>query len=585
MVDPKLERLFDEEWGKVNDDFNHPQVAVPRLVPAIPGMDTARFDFISRTTEVSEGYVRLMERNGLDPRTAISGLLRHEMGHYAFFPRDAADALALRTHADLVFREKGEPIYTLFGEAVDDLTTMQRGLGAGIMEERRAMLRADRSRDPQGAGLWDLFLGVYERVLSLGAGDVPLEYTSAAEKLANVNYFDPAPAERRLAIVQFGNAIKDHLPNRVRTVDGCSLSLDHLTQQQIDQALAQIIIRYGKASYKAAKQWLKAHKPDYKDPLDTPLNPNKKGIGLAGSELQFHDEEVPFYVRWASTFPVYIARRPLVADATDPEKAGLRDFEVGDPIQAIDVFGSRGQIGMPGVSKVRTTEPSPAVARKKLVPDLSCWVDSSGSMEHPRAKAVQILAAHLLGTNYHANGSLVGGANFSADLAYLPPTRDLAAYRSLMTAYWGGGTVLNTEKLRQWLVENKKGLQVDSIEDRDLLSHIDPRKRREFEEKNLQVRLDRARRERLERLDGVIISDGYIANGEEVIDFLHALAEHARVYAFITSEAGYQQWLPHASPRRNVFVYKAVSPRDLIGLSLGLAKAIPQHARELGRYA
>lgn len=602
MPRKSLQEVLDEQWVRIEDEFNKPLVRQPTLEKTVEGQDTAAFNLITKETKVSESYVAKLQALGMSSEDAVRGLLQHEMGHYMFFPRELADQLALCAYAENRFGLKGRSIYILYSEVVDDMTSIMHGLGDRILEERKACIKLCEQQEKGSGRLWELFTAVYD--LKFGnATKVPEGLESFADKLVKIDYFDESPGGRRISLVEFGAAIKDLVPMPkivvvtkdgkgkyvvVGVIDGDSLDPSKAPAEEIDKALGQIIAKYGKSEYKEIKDWLKKYRPDWKDPLEGMKIKRPKIAGLEGSTLEYNDDEIPFYKRWASTFPLYIVKRPLIKEESSLYKAGLKEFEIGDPISRADIYASKGVIGVPGISKTRLVEAGTSLSKKKLTPDLSCWLDSSGSMEHSKRKAVQVLCAYVLGINYHRNGSIVGGANFSADLAYLPPSRDIEAFFSLMTAYWGGGTVLNIEKLKEWIKQNEnlKGLQVTSEEDYNKIALLLPHEqRKQFEEKNLEVRYDKAADRKLERLDCVIITDGALANVEETLAFMKSMAECTRVYAMLTDEQGYKEWVEHEDRDENIYVYKAFKPQDLIGLTIGLASSLHETARMISREA
>ena len=619
-----LQQEFSAQFNQVYADFFRPLIKPSRLVKLLPLGNTAWFNFETLESLVSEQYVHDLEKAGVPRGRAIKSLLQHEIGHFAYFPKDPAISLFFRAFAEQLYGEdKGPKIYTYYEEAVDDLTTMAYGVGDCILEERLACVKLlTHDGYKRSAKTWQFFCWVYDNILGLKQGVARPKgkrFQQAGQKiyfkkknpdtgkreLHGIDFFDDTPEGRRLSFVQFGNAIKDILPkkgkNKKAMRDSFGLDPKLLSKKGIEDALVKIADLFGMSGYLLAVQWLKKKRPDWKDPLE---NGTKKEVlhhhsaGLSGADMLFHPELVSFYRRWA-VGPLYIASRPGIVDTTDPHKGGLRPFEPGDPITSIDVKASKGMLGVPDISKVRIPEFTVVKTRKKITPDLCGWKDASGSMTDPRFKSPETRIMYMLGDNYHACDSMVSGVVFSSDMAYLPPTRDKDSYYHFMTGWYGGGTVLNIEKLKEWLVEaapdelkrineskkipntSEKIKKSSTAEYEKLIAGLPHHKRAEFYEKRLEIPLNRVQQERLERLDSIICTDGFIWNIKETIDFMRGLAQYSRVFALLTNREGFSRWKRFHDPSKNVFVMPCFTPEMLFNKTIGIASDLPKVAREI----
>ena len=198
-------------------------------------------------------------------------------------------------------------------------------------------------------------------------------------------------------------------------------------------------------------------------------------------------------------------------------------------------------------------------------------------MKHPRQGSDAVLAGFVLANNYWSNDAYVGVANFSADMACLLPSRDLDKVYSLLCAYWGGGTVLNIPKIKEYLKlisQNRGGPDHIFTTEQDyeqVIKNLHPQQRKEFVDKHIEVHLNKEIREVYEKMDTVLITDGEIYNLPEVIDYINQTAVLTRNIIFlIHNPRQYQEWSQLALP--NTQLVHVDMPQDLLNLAIGQAK-------------
>jgi hypothetical protein len=421
-----------------------------------------------------------------------------------------------------------------------------------------------------------LMVALYHYLLKLPPIPLNKREQSYFDKLKEIPYFNRSIRAHVASMYRFGKIIEDLIDEEQAKVDGrggnarigsCGIgSLEGIPNENLDRALTDILRKLGPQAFRLSKDYLRKVRPDFKDSFGDENDFKSKNAGIERANFKLNDELIPLYKRWAASYGVYIVKRPFEKDSTSLYRSGKKEYEVGDPIHKIDIFGSRGYVGVPGISKTYLEEEGTIPSVEWSIPHLFVGIDSSGSMEHPASPrgAPQVLAAFILGNNYYANGAYVGGWNFSTDIAYLAPSRDIDAFYSLMCGYWGGGTVINVEKLKEFLAKTEIGKPRLMFSD----------------EKDYEIDMSKIKM-KVKKLDNVIITDGYIYNLEDVLGYLQNMGEITRNFVFITNKEKYNEWLNIKLP--NTWIYLAEKPEDLVGLALGRGKALVEESRYYSR--
>ncbi len=220
--------------------------------------------------------------------------------------------------------------------------------------------------------------------------------------------------------------------------------------------------------------------------------------------------------------------------------------------------------------------------RKFTIPHLWLSIDSSGSMKDPRYMSEAVLGGFVLANNYHANGSKVGAMNFSADSLFLFPTRDLMDVYKVLCAYWGGGTVYDITKLKEYLKtaayqewfrqSGIKGIQLSTDKDYERLIHqLEPERQKEFQKKQLSVKLDAKTQQLYEKLDHVMLTDGGIYNLDKVIDYFNGTAQYTRHTIIVVNNARFVSEA-RAMGLKNTNIIPVDSDKDISSIIIGQAK-------------
>lgn len=380
--------------------------------------------------------------------------------------------------------------------------------------------------------------------------------------------------------------------------------LRDFSDKQISEGLDKIIRKYGKFRYERIRDYVERATGRKFDMLAGDGSGSGQGGKLAGlgkSGIKMHDEEIPYYQRKASTYGLYIHKKPIVSDVFNSYPEGTTVFRVGDPIKTLNPFSTGGLI-LPGITKRYKLKQGHKRDRQYKIPHLLIVLDTSGSMTEPTQSSLAVLASYILARNYYENGASVGVINFSTDLAMLPPTRDINAVYSMLCAYWGGGTVLNHKKIMEYVKriadENLFSIQRLRRSERgsgefpqgheanspyvltteqdyeDLIKGLHPDERKQFEEKSLTVNLkDRKIKETYESIDTVMITDGYIWNIEEFVDFINTTGKVTRnIIYLINNRGGYKELKDKTLP--NTQIIPIDKPEDLIGHAIGRVKTL-----------
>jgi len=570
-----LEDTLTKLWPWIQEKFNHPHIMEPKFTDD-PEMDTAAFVWQTKETFINRGFItEIAQRMG--ERQAMSAVLQHEVGHYTVFPRELSESIMLRAYTEAYFKEKAESVYGFYSDMVDELRTLHFGT-EDLYNLREGMVAWNLAKqDTNSATINRLLCAVYSSTHAKYASRLPelsQDEKRMLRNILNLKLTSSSGKDHCDNILNFGKEIEHLLTDKPKKRGGHGTGRDatpDLTGKNapsihdINVALDDILKKYGPHAYRTAKQFIGQALPEFKDP--SPSN-----AGTSPGKLQYHDDLVPFYTRWARTYGLHIVKRPFEKDATALHPGEFKEYEVGDPPNRIDPFASRGVLCIPGITKIRRDEEDSVPAREFRVPDLNLGIDSSGSMKHPKDDSIAVLAATILGRTYHANGSLIGGWNFDTEITFVPPSRDLDAYMRLMCAYSGGGTVLNVKKLEDYL----KRMKLDGTDhgytnhDYNEIAKRLPDKRA-FMDKSMVVKTPEMRK-KLERLDNILITDGGIYNIAEVVEHLSGLATVTRNIIFVTTKSGYEEWKAVEGP--STFVYPAWTKEDLLKCTIGQTRKI-----------
>lgn len=612
-----LARLVDERWPHVRRALNYPVVDRVRVVRADDGegeagdidasagdesgrdagdggRDQGAYRWERNEITIPASYLRLLDPDPADAQRVVDAVLEREVGHYVYFPRELAHHLQYLQRATEAFdAARGKAVYTVYADVCADLRLLESGVAGGeLLDLRRHMLNAITADGPGS-----IAVEAYRRVERLVAAlygtvfkdlDAPVTLTDDEREylkhLREIPYFADSVAAHERNLVRFGHVLEDatdDLPGslageRPEDAGGGTVGrafptdLDALSRADVDDALSAAV-EQGKWEYDRLAEFLDTE-TGFADRFEARA---AGGAGLERSAIKTHDDEIPFYRRWAASHPLYVAQTPVETDELAQYRGDRTPYEVSDPLEDVDPFASMGLVGVPGISQVYEYEPGWTDVSEVRVPDLLVGLDSSGSMPPPGEESHAVLAAFVLANAYHRHGAHVGGYNFSADLAYLPPTRDRQQFYSLACARWGGGTALNWDALLAFLDEpNDDEVRTTDADDHEqLLADLqDGAGDERTSASTAGESADGDRPDVLTNLDHVLVTDGDVANRGAVVDAVERAAADARHFVFLTDEDAAEEWRALDAP--NTRVHAVSESADLVDLAVGRSQSI-----------
>ncbi len=630
MTSPNWNKIIEQSMRKARRYFSEPGVRQDVILhdSALLGRSpTAWMDLYRNEVSVVLPFLEQLVNNGCTARDAGDGIIMHEVGHYCQFPRDVATVLHWMEMASHL--QHGKTIQREWGEYLNDLPIiMQEINGQSLRECHRATATIVSSQ-------YILDDILREKVLSKGGSPESIEselrgtdivllreayYQHATGKDFGVTLEGMAkdifPEFSRLDIVTLAcgfpayessrlgttatslfiqtapflvkmldkreeilKGLQDQFPELVEVykfaiggngIDD-AIAITDLTDSQIDDALLDLIRKYGKWRYDALKKFIE--KETGRQIGSVPQR--KKGIGLGSSEITLNDDQIEYYTRLARTFGVYIIPRRVTMDAENSYREGRGEFKVGDKFTDFDGFSTHGKI-LPGISKkylhkIATTEDT-----RFHIPDLVLYLDTSGSMKSPKEGSEAVLAAFILAKQYHANGAKIGVLNFSTDVAWLEPCRDLDAVYSLLCSYYGGGTALNMDKIHAYfrsIYHHDDSRIRDDLVLRARIDSLDVETRRGLLDKEIELDIRGSLQKTYEKIDNVFITDGGIANLEEVLMRISTMGKVTRNIVYILQNPALVTMIEEYH-LPNTFVYNIQNPQDLRGLVIGQTKTL-----------
>ena len=564
-------------WNKTHREFLFPLLAKPSLDERLDdGMDTAHFDFTNNQVRISKQFVNELVSNGMDEETALKALLDHEVGHYIFYPRNLAELIYVGHLSKEWFKEYHKNILGLFLDVKDNTAVMLREeQGKALRNLYKTMHRMTKKEDP----VMNVINAYYQHQtgedLEVKLSDSVQE--EALEKLKSIDFLSKEHIEFQLGT--FGDAIKDLMPKKENNYSGCPLEIfgpGDFTKEQIDDALDELIKRYGMRRFGKIKEYVES---EIEKKIDTKefKKQSSKGIGAEITDLNTNDNLIPYYERWAKANRVYIIKKPITVNKRDPFPEENIPYNVGSEHHRLNPFSSGGLI-IPGVTKQWKDAFSTRKDKEFKVPDLFLWIDSSGSMPHPENDSPAVKAGAMLINNYHKNESDIGVCNFSGSSAFLFPTRDLTKAYSMLCAYHGGGTTMDLEGIKKYMnLVSKKGKQIrgafgTSEKEMERFYEILPEdKKKELTNKDLSVDLNKEVKQTYEKMDNILITDGGISNLNEVIEYMNSTAEFTRNTIIVYDDPkAAEEW--QSLTTDNTQIISAETAEDLYKMTIGKAK-------------
>ena len=617
----KLEKILEKSWEEIKDRYYHPLLKSKSSI-AWNSKETTELDerevprnsnkskikLGSHEVSIAEDNLQQVSRY-IDPKIAIDGLHIHEIGHYCIFPKDLATVLFLHQVAAASFgKPVGEKILNLYLDVVDDsenLLSSTRSLELSEFYRAVSLYFNDMINNAdinqKGEILKNtkpnrLILAYYGYLgikngkdkTNVYIGDIPEE---KLEKLKDIDFSVKQGQDWQMEyihstnLITFGGLIKDLL--YTTNAEDCIIdnpfeidkgfNLEEFTTDEINEALNKLIKEHGKIRYDAIKEHIKVILGDkFIDDFVKKTDKTKiHGIGIERSNIQLNNELIAYYSRLASVYGVSIAKKPLTIDVKEPYPERCSEFSLGDPVQRLNHFSSGGKI-LPAITKKFEDGYGMRQDKAFSIPDLFLIIDSSGSMDNPTNMSYAVLAGFILARNYAKNGKKVGLMNFSTDALLIEPTRDIDLINSGLCAYWGGGTVLNISKIKEYflLITEKKLPTKETDGDYEkIIEKLSPEKKKLFQDKMLNITLDTKVQGLYNRIDNVLITDGGIANLPQLVDYMNSIAKYTRNIVFLINNiADYNRWKEQALKNTQIILIN--KKEDLLHLAIGLAKKV-----------
>ena len=459
----ELEKILQEAWDDILSRYYHPLIRERPKFQWTTDFEKAadekgiereqnftHIEMATHKTIIAEDTLQNLLPY-IDPKTALRGLILHEIGHYCNYPKDVATFLFLRQAADASLgKDMGKAVIAKYLDIVDDLDNLMsstRKAELANMYHAFAKKFNDyiNSEPEKKEELMEktkpnrLILSYYQHIVGEN-WEIPLEddLKQKLEEMKSIDFSSQNDYSHSLSLIALGNVLKDILffkrkgGDNSLEVDG-DITLDKFSDEQLNDALNKIAKGHSKLKYDQIKSYLKKEMGKRAYEMLENKDKENRHVGYSRTFITFNDNEIEYYQRMASLSGVYITKKPLTVDVKDPYPEKCSEFSVGDPISKLNRFSSGGRI-LPAITKKFDDCYGLRPDKKYSIPDAVIIIDSSGSMVHPSQGSHAVLAGFILAMNYHKNGKKVGVMNFSSDLYVLEPTRDIDAVYSTLCA-------------------------------------------------------------------------------------------------------------------------------------------------------
>ncbi len=433
-------------------------------------------------------------------------ILAHEIGHHILAPATAADQMRLlaRIRRALPTLERHAPLVAnLYTDLlINDRLQRQAGLRmADIYVRLRQALEPDASNG--GSAVWQLTMGIYERLWQLAAGSLggptdgvgatthttthttahtTLNLTTDAwlgARLIRVYAGDWMDAAGRFASLLLPYLVEDKdqndhalaaLQDTRDAARGCEVAgVQDVEPDEIDGNVHPSqdarVTGVDNADITPTAVADARGVRDVRNVADAGAHSQSRGqarepfeygelLRAAGVELSDHEIAVRYYRERALPhlvrFPTHRSQH-----APEPQMEGLEPWALGDALDDLDVMQSILQSPhvIPGYSTVRRVYgTAPAQEAQRVPVDLDLYVDSSGSMPNPQQQtSVLALAGAAIALSALRVGSAVQVTLWSgkSQVMHTPGfVRNEEQILRVLTGFYGGGTTFPIHRLR-----------------------------------------------------------------------------------------------------------------------------------------
>jgi hypothetical protein len=366
---------------------------------------------------------------------ALEALLDHGVGHHSYCPWDFKTHLAIYTDAKKVVRDKtmAKRAAGVFMDVVVDTNCVKRD------RTPLPQLYQNMDRGP----LEEVIASLYQRIWGIDLQS--RADANTVRRLARIPYLDRKKWPE--SVHKFTRVIKELLEEEQQESRGQERPSENMMGDHDLSSFSQEEVDQGLRDFARDTQGLKEFREiieDFEGELKEMGYGTEGGMGRGRGGMI--DADVLYYMKLAENYAIPLRKTFL-------EKRGYmhphshRPWEVGKPVQDIDVWTSFGKI-MPGISQTWRKCSGRTFGTQENTPDCIILIDSSGSMINPRKNlSYAVLGAACAADSYLRNSARVAVYNFSdapmGNRIILDFTSERDAIYRVLCKYFGGGTALN----------------------------------------------------------------------------------------------------------------------------------------------
>jgi len=536
-------------WEKARGHYHYPSLKEPKVVDKLDG--GACYDFKKRETLVDKNFVdETSRKGGITSDQCLEGILIHEIGHYMTFPRTLGTLILAAKMIDDFFDKQDQEtrgfVLQTYADMADDLDSVLKEQRTNQILDIRKACQAGLEGDELNTNVRAVMLAYLHHQAQREYKLKP-ELKENFERMKEIDFLNENVEAMRLGIWTFGNIIVDMLKKYGGAKGSCNgfgpsdMELKGILQnaspEDMKEALREISGKITKREFDKLKEWLK------ENGTKLPQLPQAITIGTSGGELPVDQDVLDYYKQLSMNYPLVISKKLLETESTIRTWSDTEKWRpCKDPGLALP--GSSGGKILPGITRSIRIEHRPIKSTDYKVPHLLVVIDSSGSMPVPdQRKSYAVLGAYCAARSYHLHGSSVGVINFSSQSFYLPYTRELDHSLGAISAFQGGGTVVDIEMVRKMLGPEMAELYAKNPE------YSMRRLPREAIKKELSIGVpDDVFK--AESIDVLMFTDGGIYNLGEVLSLFEERAELNRATVVLTH--GFEQEIKEFSEKINV---------------------------------
>ncbi len=423
-------------WQKVRKKHLFPEIPEP-VVGDTDG--NVAMEMKNKQITLSGDFLnRLAQKMGMED--ALEALLDHGIGHHTYCPWDFKTHLAIYAEAKRVVKDKAmaKRAAGFFMDVVADTNCVKSN------ETKLPELYRNIERGP----FEEVVVSLYQRIWGLdlkSKGD-----SEIVRRLSRIPYLDrkrwPDSVHRFTRVIK--QLLEEEQEQQSQGQGGQKENMmgDHdlsgFSQEEADQGLRDFAREAG--GLREFKEIIEDFEGELKE-----LGHGVEG-GMGRGRGKMIDADVLYYMKLAENYSIPLRKKSL-------EKRGYmhphshRPWEVGKPVQDVDVWTSFGKI-MPGITQTWRKTSGRTFGDQESAPDCIILIDSSGSMINPRKNLSHaVLGAACAADAYLRNSARVAVYNFSdapmGNRVILDFTSERQAIYKVLCKYFGGGTALNLKDL------------------------------------------------------------------------------------------------------------------------------------------